>query len=350
MQQKEKKLKIRLILAIIAILAVVCFGIRTWSLYQNKLRAEAEVSAWQNGNSKAGSGSEDFGVVHDTIEYQGKTYKRNTYVKAILLMGIDRDSDLTQEARASEAGQSDGVFVVAQDTARDHIKILAIPRDTMTKITLRDLSGNVLGQDIQHLTLAYAYGDGRELSCEYMSQAVTELLGGLQIDGYAAVSMKALGMINDSVGGITVTIDDEGMASRDPEFQLGKTITLKGDQAEKYIRYRDITKAQTAITRLERQKGYIEKFSQAMKQTARQKDGYFTDLLDEISPYLVTNLTKDQYLEMGMAFLKSSQTLGDEDIQMLPGEGRETDWYDEYIPDLEKTQEMVLNLFYRVEE
>ena len=43
-------------------------------------------------------------------------------------------------------------------------------------------------------------------------------------------------------------------------------------------------------------------------------------------------------------------SLGDEDIQMLPGKGIETDTYDEYIPDLEKTQEMVLNLFYRVEE
>ncbi len=53
---------------------------------------------------------------------------------------------------------------------------------------------------------------------------------------------------------------------------------------------------------------------------------------------------------MGMAFLKSSQTLGDGDIEMLPGEGRETDWYDEYIPDLEKTQKMILNLFYRVEK
>ena len=65
---------------------------------------------------------------------------------------------------------------------------------------------------------------------------------------------------------------------------------------------------------------------------------------------MVTNLTKDQLLEMGMAFLKSSQTLGEGDIEMLPGEGRETDWYDEYIPDLEKTQEMILNLFYRVEK
>ena len=350
MQQKEKRKRLKILIAAAVFVGIVCFGIKSWKLYQRKTAADANAAAWQEENQNAGDEASEFGVVRNTIEYQGKTYKRNTYVKAILLMGIDRDTELSEEQQAGDGGQSDGIFLIAEDTARDTVKILAIPRDTMTEITLTDLGGNSLGQDIQHLTLAYAYGDGRELSCEYMSQAVTELLGGLEIDGYAAISMKSLGIINDSVGGITVTIDDEGLVSRDPEFQMGATVTLKGDQAEKYIRYRDIEKPQTAISRLERQKGYIEKFSEAMKQTAKEKDGYFTDLLDKMSPYMVTDLTKDQYLEMGMAFLKSSQTLGDEDIQMLPGKGIETETYDEYIPDLEKTQEMVLNLFYRVEE
>lgn len=349
MQQKEKRQKLKLFLAAAVILAVVCFGVRSVRQYQKKKAADAEAAAWQSENGSAGETS-DFAVVRNTIEYQGKTYKRNTYVKAILCMGIDRDSELSEEQQAGDGGQSDGVFVIAEDTARDTVKILAIPRDTMTEITLTDVAGNVLGQDRQHLTLAFAYGDGRELSCEYMSQAVTQLLGGLEIDGYAAISMKALGMINDSVGGITVTIDDEGMISRDPAFEMGATLTLKGDQAEKYIRYRDITKSQTAISRLQRQETYIEKFSQAAKQTAKEKEGYLADLLDQLSPYMVTNLTKDQLLEMGIAFLKSSQTLGDEDIVNLPGEGIDTDTFDEYIPDLEKTQEMVLNLFYRVEE
>ena len=66
-----------------------------------------------------------------------------------------------------------------------------IPRDTMTEITLTDLSGNVLGRDIQHLALGYAYGDGRDKSCQYMKEAVSNLLGGLAIDGYMAISMSA---------------------------------------------------------------------------------------------------------------------------------------------------------------
>lgn len=123
-------------------------------------------------------------------------------------MGIDRREPLTETKTAGAGGQSDGIFLVAQDTARDRVQVLAIPRDTMTPIPLTDLSGNILGYDTQHLTLAYAYGDGREKSCQFMCQAVTELLDGLQIDGYMAVSMGALKPLNDAVDGVTVTIDD----------------------------------------------------------------------------------------------------------------------------------------------
>lgn len=351
MQQKEERnKKLKLLLA--AVLLMICCGLgfMTWRLYQKKLRSEENAAAWNAADSGTESDEEAFGTVHDTVTYQGKTYRRNTYVKAILCMGVDRDEELAEKQQAGSGGQSDGVFVIAQDSARDTVKILAIPRDTMTKIVLTDIAGNVLAADTQHLTLAYAYGDGRELSCEYMEKAVTELLGGLKIDGYAAVSMKALGTINDAVGGVTVTIDDEGLESRDPAFRYGETITLKGNQAESYIRYRDITKSQTALTRLERQKHFIEAFSKSMRRTAAEKDGFIPDLLDQITPYMVTDLTKDQLLDMGMAFLKSSQTLGDEDILTLPGEGVVAEVYDEYIPDLEKTQEMVLDLFYRIEE
>ena len=107
----------------------------------------------------------------------GKSYRRNTYIKAILCMGIDRPGSLEETMTAGFGGQADGIFLVAQDTARDRIRVLVIPRDTMTEITLTDLSGNELGSSIQHLTLAYAYGDGREKSCRYMTEAVSRLLG-----------------------------------------------------------------------------------------------------------------------------------------------------------------------------
>lgn len=265
-------------------------------------------------------------------------------------MGIDRREPLTEPTVAGSGGQSDGIFLVAQDTARDTVQILAIPRDTMTKIPLTDLSGNILGYDRQHLTLAYAYGDGRERSCQFMSGAVTDLLCGLQIDGYMAVSMGALKPLNDAVGGVTVTIDDPELEKKDPSFVPGATITLMGDQAEAFLRYRDTGKSQSAIGRLERQKSYITGYASAMRKKASAEDGLALKLLETAEPYMVTNLSKDQYLDMTMAFLNSSQQLKDGDIRILPGEGVETRIYDEYLPDQEGITQMVLDLFYRVKE
>ena len=231
------------------------FLYRTGQLYLEKRALAEAVPQWHQDVDVDGDREQS---AADRIEYQGKVYRRNTYVKAILCMGIDRPGSLEETMVAGSGGQADAIFLVAQDMARDKAELLMIPRDTMTEITLTDLSGNVLGRDIQHLALGYAYGDGRDKSCQYMKEAVSNLLGGLSIDGYMAISMSALPIINDGVGGVTVTVKEQGMERADPAFIYGQTVTLKGRQAEEYIRYRDTGQAQSALGRAERQKSYIE--------------------------------------------------------------------------------------------
>ena len=101
---------------------------------------------------------------------------------------------------------------------------------------------------------------------------------------------------------------------------------------------------------MERQKGYIAGYAEAVKKKASREEGVALKLLETAAPYMVTNLSKDQYLDMVMAFIGSSQQLGGDDIRTLPGEGAETRIYDEYHPDPDGVTQMVLDLFYRVEE
>lgn len=73
---------------------------------------------------------------------------------------------MTETTLSGDGGQADGIFLLAQDTARNQIKILLIPRDTITPIMKTDISwsdknGTELGMDLDHLSLSYAYGDGR---------------------------------------------------------------------------------------------------------------------------------------------------------------------------------------------
>ena len=226
------------------------------------------------------------------------------------------------------------------------MKILMIPRDTMTRITLTDLSGNVLGKDIQHLTLAYAYGDGRELSCEYTVEAVSELLGGLAIDHYMAVDTDSISVLNDGVGGVTVTIGEPGLASRDPELKLGETVTLEGKQAETFVRYRDIQQDNTALFRMDRHQQYMEGFFTALKKKAAEDDKILIRLLDSIQDHMVTDMQKDQYLKAALDVLNTQQ-LGAGDFYTLPGSGVTTARYDEFYVDQEAMIPVILDLFYR---
>ena len=282
----------------------------------------------------------------DRVESGGKTYRRNTYVKAVLCIGVDRRGEMKERTVPGSGGQADGIFLAAWDTARNTIRFLAIPRDTITRITLTDLSGNVLGKDVQHLTLAYAYGDGRELSCEYTVEAVSELLGGLTIDHYMAVDTDSISVLNDGVGGVTVTIEEPGLATRDPELKLGETVTLKGKQAETFVRYRDIHQDNTALFRMDRHQQYMEGFFAALKTKAAEDDSILIRLLDSIQDHMVTDMQKDQYLKAALDVLNTQQ-LGSGDFYTLPGSGVTTARYDEFYVDQEAMIPVILDLFYR---
>lgn len=328
--------------AALALILAALFLYKTAQMYLERKALSREAQQWHRLQADNTMADPD-----GAVEYRGKRYRRNTYIKAILCMGIDRPGSLEETRVAGSGGQADGIFLVAQDTARDRIKMLVIPRDTMTEITLTDLSGNELGKGIQHLTLAYAYGDGREKSCMYVTEAVSRLLGGLSIDGYMAVSMAVLPVTNDKVGGVAVTIKEQGLEQVNPAFIQGRTVTLRGEQAEAYVRYRDTGKAQSALVRMERQKSYIRGFLDAARNKSRLDDSLIPDLMREIEPYMVTDMTKDRYLDMALAFLGGNQDFTDTDMVTLPGTAVETVVYDEYHPNQEEIMAIVLDWFYR---
>ncbi|MGN0404874.1 MAG: LCP family protein [Bariatricus sp.] len=326
------------------LLAVLIFAFLLCACGSNREKGAAEAAVSETGLPESSAES----VENGRIEYQGKKYRRNTYVKAILCMGVDRMGTLEETQVAGSGGQADGIFLIAQDTFRNRVRILLIPRDTMTQITLTDLRGNVLGKDTQHLTLAFAYGDGREKSCQYMEEAVSHLLYGLEINGYIAMNMEVLPILNDAVGGVSVTIEDEELEKVNPAFTQGKTVVLQGEEAEQYVRYRNIDRAQSALIRMERQKSYIQGFSQAVKAKSRQEEGLAARLFDEVQPYMVTDMSKGQYMDIVLDYLSSNQDLGEGDMLSLPGKGVETAVYDEFYPDEEEILPLILDLFYRV--
>lgn len=353
--------------------AVIGTGLAVWygvGMYQQRKDQEAMIAAryeTQQENpeetlaemAKEDQESADSGTQtgkemlfeENTVFWNGKTYKRNTYVKAVLCMGVDRDGPMTETTLSGDGGQADGIFLLANDTARGSMKILLIPRDSMTEITKTDTSwtetnGAKLGEVVDHLSLSYAYGDGREKSCEYTKKAVSHLLMGLKIDSYMAADLEIIASLNDEVGGVTVTIPTMGMEQSDPEFVFGQTVRLKGEQAERFVRFRDTERDNSAISRMEQQKLYISGFFQAVKEKNRTESNITEHLFEMSQDYMVTDMAKDEYLKLAINALEG-EGLTSASFKMAPGTGTATETYDEYYVDQEALVPILLDLFYR---
>lgn len=282
----------------------------------------------------------------DTVTWNGKTYRRNTYIHTILCLGIDRTDDMVGTREPGKAGQSDGIYLIAQDTVRNQIKILMIPRDTMTRIVITDLDNRELGTRVDHLNTAYGYGDGEKLSCDLAKRAVTNLLQGIPIDRYMAVDIAVLSKLNDAVGGVTVTIPTDGMEKRDPAFVKGTQVTLHGDQAEAFIRYRDIERDNSALFRMNQHKEYMEQFFQAVRQKSKEDSQIVTEMFDMIQDYMQTDMPKDEYMKIAIDVLGNG-SLGDDNFRMIPGIGTATDTYDEFHANIQQMIPILLQMFYR---
>lgn len=280
------------------------------------------------------------------ITYKGKTYRRNQYVKAILCMGIDRGNSMTEEKQLGDAGQSDGIFLIVQDTAHHTLKILMIPRDTMTEITTRNEEDTVKDTKITQLTMAFAYGDGQKESCENVVSSTEKLLSGFTIDYYMAVDISVMASLNDAVGGVTVTVPTDGMEQRDPAFIKGEQVTLHGDQAETFVRYRDINRDFSALYRMDQQQEYITQYMKALKAYSKKDSQIVTKIFDLIQDYMVTDMGKDLYLKIAMDALGSGN-LSSENFYTIPGTGETTESFDVYHADRNMAIPILLNLFYR---
>ena len=209
----------------------------------------------------------------------------------------------------------------------------------MTTIYIYNIDGTFVTPQTDHLTLQYAYGDGREMSCKITRDAVSNLLYGVPIIGYTAINLDSIPLLVDAVGGVTLTVPDDSMEEVNPEYKKGTEITLTSETAERYIRYRDTHSHHQALVRTERQKSFINAFADRVLELQAQDPHNVTDIYETIKPHMVTNMSNDIFLD-----LAGAKRVGE--IRTIPGEGVATDLFDEYHVDDKALYELILDVFY----
>ena len=255
-------------------------------------------------------------------------------------MGID-NRKLKDNAVSGTGGQADALYLFTYDTKRGHIKVLSLNRDIMTDISRYDEGGNYVDTATAQLCLAYAYGDGKQTSAENQVTATERLLYNIPINAYYAIDLDAIKILNDDVGGVTVTPDYTFES-----FTKGQTVTLKGDMAEAFVRHRDTSLLDDNLRRMDCQKQYLTAFAGSIVPAIRKDFHVSLDLYKDTTTNTVTNISAPILTYLGWSLATNYTGLN---IQSTSGKYVDSpkDSSAEYKKKKKKLFETVLDFYYK---
>lgn len=286
---------------------------------------------------------DESGASSQNVLWNGKEYAYNDHLSNFLFLGIDQREPAETETGHADAGQSDALFLVTWDRVEEKINVISIPRDTMIDLEVFAYTGESLGKNKNHICLAYAYGDGKYESLNLAEQAVSSLFYGIPIQSSCAINLDALPILADSVDGVKVTVPNDSLEEKYPEFKNGSTVQLDAENTEAFVRYRNIDVSQSAITRLERQQVFLKAFQKKAMEKFSQDTEFIANLYTGLEPYMVSTTGKDQLVKLMESMLKG----GDPKVWTVPGEGVQGEYYDEYIVDEEALYAKIMETFYK---
>ena len=321
---KSKKY-VMIILVILLLLGVG--GFMFW-----KFRKAEETSA---NNSVA----QEEEMSEDTVQYKGEKYRYNSDIKAVLFMGVDKSEPVSVDNHAGQGGQSDTLLLAVLDQEKKTAQLLEISRDTMTDIEIYDEAGEHLATEKAQIALQYAYGKNAKRRSQMTKDVVSHLLYDIPIRDYLSLNVEGIAPIVDAIGGVTLTIPED-YTSIDPLFVKDSQVTLNGEQAERYVRYRDTSVAGSNTPRMKRQNDFLRALLGQLNASGLKSAEGYQLLFNSAGEYLDSNMTAEE-------MKKLSEYEFEDEIVILPGEMTSGPEHDEYILDDEKTYEIILKLFYK---
>lgn len=331
-QRKKQKM---LILGLAA--AVIFVGLAA-TVVINKLKE-------QKNYHVTGANSVDVGAGYRYTEYNGKKYQYNNRVTTLLYAGLDSFDELKKTATYGDKARADSIMLIVLDEVSKKMSVVAINRDTMTEVHRFSRNGEDLGVYVTHLGYAYTNGDGGEASCENLKTAVSTLFNNLPIDGYMVSNQTSIVMINDLVGGVTVTVPNDDLAAKYPELTTGNVVTLDESNVRAYVQQRDTAVDFSNEGRIERQKSFVLSFMDEFGTMVKEDASSVWDSLEACSDWMQTDITKNKYLSLADAF--SNTNLTPDSYYILEGEDQLGELHDEFYYDEDALQELIIKLFYR---
>ena len=236
-----------------------------------------------------------------TLTYRGQEYPMKPNLQTVLFIGTDAldpyDEELMKYQMNYCWNQADFLLLMVLDTDTNQVQMIQLNRDTMTEIPRWDTMGKYVDTKVMQLCLSFNYGNGGASSCKNTVKASSMLLFDAPIDHYIQIPTSAIGVLNDLVGGVPVTIQED-LTAADPAFTEGSTIHLTGAQAERFVRARMGLENDTNLARMARQRQYMDSFQVQARKAINTDSNFVMKLLEKLSEYLQSDMTAQQLSEL----------------------------------------------------
>lgn len=352
-QKKARPLPIVLIVILgllILLLAVAAFFIWKTSGLRGDMFGTASalptpVSTPASSTTPELKGEESF-IDADWIDEDGNAWNYREDLVTVLLMGVDYMGDESHwsEDTVFNSGNADVLALAVLDTTNNTLSLLHIPRDTVADIMVLDEDGNYQDMVTRSIATAYSFGDGGDLSCELTADAVSRLLNGIPIQRYAAVSYDVLYELNDLVGGVTLTLDeDEDFSDIDSALTPGSTVTLTDEQLFRFVTYRDKTQLESAYDRGQRHMLLLNVLFDQCKEAFQADMTFPIQMYNRAIEYLTTNLTVSEIGYLAQQVFQAD--FHTDAVYTLDGDMTMGETYAEYIPDADWIHNYVVETF-----
>lgn len=240
--------------------------------------------------------TQDF-IEEGVIEWEGARYRKTPALSTYLVAGIDKETDTpaTASNKYRNGGQADYLLLLTVDHTNRKIYQLQIDRDTMTDVTVLSVNGKEAGTRVLQICLSHNYGFTKDENARYTVRAVRHLMQDIEIDGYFMVNYSAVPVLNDTLGGVTVTVPDD-MTSANPLWTPGAVITLQGKEAETFVRSRKTVGQGTNVERMARQNEFTRNAIRQMNRRLSENADFAGKLLAALKKVSVTNIPQQQLL------------------------------------------------------
>lgn len=257
----------------------------------------------------------DFGLDEYWIDLNDLEYSVKDNIKSYLFIGTDHSGNEDAKDETYQGSMADFLLVAVINKTEKTYGFIQLNRDTITDVPLLDQDGELYGSNEEQLCTAHWYGGSRQQSCLNTVDAVSDLLGGLTIDGYYSVGMDEITQLNHVIGGATVTIEDD-FSKVDPSLKMGEEITLTDEQAYHYLQSRmDVGDGENE-SRMRRQRTYMEAVYDKVIDRVKTEKNFLEDITDTLGDSVTTDMNGDDFGQIRSAF-REGESLG---IQMPEGE------------------------------